>query len=58
MQGVCEKVAEAFENTHGVKVDPETQVTICCGQSEAMAASVFAGLLASTLPHIRYVWDA
>jgi aspartate/methionine/tyrosine aminotransferase len=55
VQGVCEKVAEAFENTHGVKVDPKTQVTICCGQSEAMAASVFAGLLASTLPQIRNV---
>jgi aspartate/methionine/tyrosine aminotransferase len=55
VQGVCEKVAEAFENTHGVKVDPKTEVTICCGQSEAMAASVFAGLVASTLPQIRNV---
>lgn len=43
MQGVCEKVAEAFEKVHGVRVDPTTQITICCGQSEAMAASVLAG---------------
>lgn len=43
VQGVCEKVAEAFEMSHGVRVDAATQITICCGQSEAMAATVFAG---------------
>jgi aspartate/methionine/tyrosine aminotransferase len=43
VQGVCEKVAEAFERAHGVRVDAATQITICCGQSEAMAAAVFAG---------------
>ncbi|XP_024378374.1 uncharacterized protein [Physcomitrium patens] len=42
VQGVCEKVAEAFEMSHGVRVDAATQITICCGQSEAMAATVFA----------------
>lgn len=45
MQGLCDKVAKSFENTHGVRVDPTTQITICCGQSEAMAAAVFAGKL-------------
>ena len=43
MQGVCEKVAEAFQRAHGLRVDAATQITICCGQSEAMAAAVFAG---------------
>ncbi|KAG0571922.1 hypothetical protein KC19_VG054100 [Ceratodon purpureus] len=42
VQGVCEKVAEGFERAHGVRVDAATQISICCGQSEAMAAAVFA----------------
>ena len=49
VQGLCDKVAKSFENTHGVRVDPTTQVTICCGQSEAMAAAVFAGGLPTSL---------
>ncbi|KAJ7515465.1 hypothetical protein O6H91_22G014200 [Diphasiastrum complanatum] len=42
VQGVCEKVASAFEMAHGVKVDPATEVTLCCGQSEALAAAILA----------------
>ncbi|MCO5589455.1 hypothetical protein L7F22_043422 [Adiantum nelumboides] len=41
VQAVCEKVAEIFGESQGVQIDP-ANVTICCGQSEAFAASVLA----------------
>eukprot|EP00250_Pteridium_aquilinum_P029823 c40184_g1_i1 orf=378-1607(-) len=41
VQAVCEKVAEIFCETQGLEVDP-LNVTVCCGQSEALAASVLA----------------
>ncbi|KAJ7268862.1 hypothetical protein O6H91_Y398400 [Diphasiastrum complanatum] len=44
MQGVYKKVASAFEMAHGVKVDPATEVTVCCGQSEALAAAILADI--------------
>lgn len=41
VQAVCEMVARVFNSTQGVQVDP-LNVTVCCGQSEAFAASVLA----------------
>ncbi|HVB56581.1 MAG TPA: aminotransferase class I/II-fold pyridoxal phosphate-dependent enzyme [Candidatus Acidoferrales bacterium] len=35
-------IAEKFERTQGVAVDPETQVTVCCGATEAMISSMMA----------------
>lgn len=42
VQGVCEILAEAMKRDHGLHVDPLTDFVICCGQSEAFAAAVFA----------------
>ncbi|OAE22453.1 hypothetical protein AXG93_3348s1110 [Marchantia polymorpha subsp. ruderalis] len=42
VQGLCDQVAAMFETTQGLKVNPKTQVTICCGQSEALVAAVLA----------------
>ncbi|KAI5055156.1 hypothetical protein GOP47_0030301 [Adiantum capillus-veneris] len=41
VQSVCEKVAELFGESQGVQIDP-ANITICCGQSEAFAASALA----------------
>jgi len=30
---------------HGLDIDPETDVAICCGQTEAFAAAIFASML-------------
>jgi aspartate/methionine/tyrosine aminotransferase len=35
-------IAEKFERTQGVRVDPEREVTVCCGSTEAMIASMLA----------------
>ena len=35
-------VANSFGTRHGCSVDPETQVTVCCGSTEAMVASLLA----------------
>ncbi|EFJ34854.1 hypothetical protein SELMODRAFT_230362 [Selaginella moellendorffii] len=42
VQGVCDKVAEHFEHFQGVKVDSKSDIVLCCGQSEALAAATFA----------------
>ncbi|EFJ05780.1 hypothetical protein SELMODRAFT_236683 [Selaginella moellendorffii] len=42
VQGVCNKVAEHFEHFQGVKVDSKSDIVLCCGQSEALAAVTFA----------------
>lgn len=44
VQSLCDKVAEGFGIAQGVRVNPYTQVTICCGQSEALVAAILAGL--------------
>ena len=43
LEALCKVIAESFELAQGVKVDPD-HVTLCCGQSEAFAASILAGL--------------
>jgi aspartate/methionine/tyrosine aminotransferase len=35
-------IAEKFERTQGVAVDPEREITVCCGATEAMIASLMA----------------
>ncbi|MGD0965948.1 MAG: aminotransferase class I/II-fold pyridoxal phosphate-dependent enzyme [Candidatus Acidiferrales bacterium] len=35
-------IAEKFERTQGVAVDPEREITVCCGATEAMMASLMA----------------
>ncbi|GFY98679.1 hypothetical protein Acr_13g0000800 [Actinidia rufa] len=42
VQGVCDHVAMIMKHMHGLDVDPLSNIAICCGQSEAFAATVFA----------------
>jgi aspartate/methionine/tyrosine aminotransferase len=35
-------IARKFEATQGVRVDPEREVTVCCGSTEAMMAALMA----------------
>src|SRR5260370_10869604 len=35
-------IVEKFERTQGVRVDPEREITVCCGSTEAMIASMMA----------------
>jgi len=35
-------IAEKFERTQGVRVDPEREITICCGSTEAMMSTMLA----------------
>jgi aspartate/methionine/tyrosine aminotransferase len=35
-------IAQQMEAWHGVKVDPERQVTVCCGSTEAMISTLLA----------------
>jgi len=35
-------LAEKFERYNGVSVDPETEITVCCGSTEAMIAALLA----------------
>jgi aspartate/methionine/tyrosine aminotransferase len=37
-------VAEKFERFYGPRIDPETQVTVCCGSTEAMLSTLLAVL--------------
>ncbi|RZC22929.1 Kynurenine--oxoglutarate transaminase 1 isoform B [Glycine soja] len=42
VQGVCDLLAKMVKQMHGLDIDPVTDVAICCGQSEAFAAAIFA----------------
>jgi aminotransferase len=35
-------IARKFETTQGVRVDPEREITVCCGSTEAMMAAMMA----------------
>ena len=35
-------IVEKFERTQGVRVDPEREVTVCCGSTEAMMSAMMA----------------
>lgn len=45
MQGICDFVAGKMKEMHGLVVDPVTDIVICCGQSEAFAATMFASMV-------------
>lgn len=42
MQGICDILANTMKRDHDLDVDPLTDFVICCGQSEAFAAAIFA----------------
>ncbi|KAK9281417.1 hypothetical protein L1049_004318 [Liquidambar formosana] len=42
VQGICDLLANIVKQMHGLDVDPLTDIAICCGQSEAFAAAMFA----------------
>ncbi|KAI8574807.1 hypothetical protein RHMOL_Rhmol01G0382200 [Rhododendron molle] len=42
VQGICDHVAKIIKYMHGLDVEPLTDIAICCGQSEAFAATTFA----------------
>ncbi|XP_023757527.1 uncharacterized protein LOC111906019 isoform X2 [Lactuca sativa] len=42
VQGICDLVADKMKQMHGLDVDPLTDIAICCGQTEAFAATMFA----------------
>ncbi len=35
-------IVEKFERTQGIRVDPEREITICCGSTEAMMSTMLA----------------
>src|SRR5690606_13082069 len=37
-----EAIARQFTRRHGVPVDPDTQITVCCGATETMMATLLA----------------
>ncbi|KAJ8749426.1 hypothetical protein K2173_025470 [Erythroxylum novogranatense] len=41
VQGICDHLAKSMKEMHGLDVDPQTDIAICCGQTEAFAAAVF-----------------
>lgn len=45
MQGICDHLAKIVKNMHDLDVNPLTDIPICCGQTEAFAAAVFASKL-------------
>ncbi|XP_078159168.1 uncharacterized protein LOC144554720 [Carex rostrata] len=42
VQGICEILATQMNETSGIAVNALTDFVICCGQSEAFAATIFA----------------
>jgi aspartate/methionine/tyrosine aminotransferase len=35
-------IAEKFARQHGIEIDPEREITVCCGSTEAMMAAMMA----------------
>ncbi|XP_039067661.1 probable N-succinyldiaminopimelate aminotransferase DapC [Hibiscus syriacus] len=44
VQGICDLLALKMKEIHGLNIDPLTDIAICCGQSEAFAATVYVPL--------------
>ncbi|CAK7348374.1 unnamed protein product [Dovyalis caffra] len=42
VQGICDHLAKIMKEMHDLDFDPQTDIAICCGQTEAFAAAVFA----------------
>ncbi|KAK6937327.1 Aminotransferase, class I/classII [Dillenia turbinata] len=45
VQGICDLLARKMKEMHGLDVDPQTDIAICCGQTEAFASAIFASTL-------------
>jgi aminotransferase len=43
-RGFRRAIAERFERDTGLAVDPEREITVCCGSTEAMIASLLAAI--------------
>jgi aminotransferase len=41
-KGLRDAISEKFARTQGVTIDPEREVTVCCGATEAMMAAMMA----------------
>src|ERR1700690_2200131 len=39
LKALRDAIAEKYQSTQGVEVDPDREVTVCCGSTEAMIAS-------------------
>ncbi|GAB4841066.1 hypothetical protein Ancab_021811 [Ancistrocladus abbreviatus] len=44
VQGICDHLAKIVKEMHGLDINPTTDIAICCGQTEAFAAAMFAML--------------
>ncbi|KAL7199136.1 hypothetical protein ACSBR2_021418 [Camellia fascicularis] len=42
VQGICDHVAKIMKHMHGLDFNPLTDIAVCCGQSVAFAATMFA----------------
>ncbi|KAH9306252.1 hypothetical protein KI387_010656 [Taxus chinensis] len=42
VQGLCDYLAQTMKLNHGLDVDPVKNIAICCGQSEAFAATILS----------------
>ena len=42
VQVICDHMAKQEKERHNLDVNPQTDVAICCGQTGAFAATVFA----------------
>ncbi|GLT61930.1 hypothetical protein SLA2020_346000 [Shorea laevis] len=42
VQGICDHLAATMKKMHELDVNPLTDIAICCGQTEAFAAAIFA----------------
>lgn len=51
VQGICDLVADKMKQMHGLDVDPLTDIAICCGQTEAFAATMFASMSTENFPN-------
>ncbi|KAK7277794.1 hypothetical protein RJT34_22811 [Clitoria ternatea] len=42
VQGICDQLTKMVKEMHGLDIDPLMDIAICCGQTEAFAAAIFA----------------
>ena len=54
VQGICDHLALIMKRMHGLNVDPLTDIAICCGQTEAFAAAIFASMFSSQVAIIAF----
>ncbi|KAL8116743.1 hypothetical protein AgCh_023048 [Apium graveolens] len=45
VQGICDNLTDRMKQMHDLDVDPVTDIVICCGHTEAFAATMFAKYL-------------